>query len=170
MSFCDCNSFLNDWKRKTWFSFQSHLQIKVGDVSEHQEAKYVQMGWKLYSMVYLMDHRNEAAARHVPASGELAQTTNGTFPELDSLLAQSRWQEQFPSKQECLKYPGTQNTSCDHVIIARKRALSQQLMRNIPDRMVVMYHIQCECFHSSLLKSCLSWRPTKAVIISIMII
>lgn len=68
----------------------------------------------------------------------------------------------FPSKQECLKYPGTRNTSCDHVIIARKRALSQLLMRNVPD-CIVMYHIQS--FHSSSLKSCLSWRLTKAVII-----
>jgi len=45
----------------------------------------------------------------------------------------------FPSKQECLKCPGTWNTSCDHVIIAGKQALSQQLMRNVPNRIVVSY-------------------------------
>lgn len=104
MSFYECMCFFNDWKWKIWFSFQSHLQIKAGYVSEHQEAKYVQMGWKLQSVAYLMDHRNGAAARDVPASGSLAQTPNSTFPELDS-LAQSRWQEQFSQQTRMFKIP-----------------------------------------------------------------
>lgn len=108
-----------------------------------------------------------SAARDVPASGSLAQIV--LFQNLTAWhKADDR--SSFPSKQECLKYPGTQNISCDHVIIARKLALSQQLMRNIPDHMVVVYHIRRECFHSSLLNSCLSWRLTNAVMISIMII
>lgn len=57
---------------------------------------------------------------------------------------------------------------------SKKRSLSQQFMRHLPDHTVVTYqnihNILCECFHSSLLSTCLNWRLTKAVIMSITII
>lgn len=54
MSFYKCIRFFERLETKDFF-----FQIKVGDVSGHQEAKYVQMGWKLQSMAYLMNHHQQ---------------------------------------------------------------------------------------------------------------